>query len=84
MSLFKAKEWWSNAKCHGDETTKNTCGVTCIKIDKFASHNDSDCVLLGEGSLLKIYKPKLNQDSSLLEIDLSDVVLQICTGKFTG
>ncbi|KPJ07847.1 Protein PTHB1 [Papilio machaon] len=59
MSLFKVKQWWSN-------TTKNTDNnehsFSCMKVDKFNSHNDSDCILLGEGTLLKLFKPSLDQD----------------------
>ncbi|CAK1582085.1 unnamed protein product [Parnassius mnemosyne] len=84
MSLFKVRQWWSNARSHSVETNDNIQNIACMKIDKFNSHNDSDCILLSEGNHLKLYKPCLGQDSSLLETELDDIVLQIETGKFIG
>ncbi|XP_013181956.1 PREDICTED: protein PTHB1 [Papilio xuthus] len=81
MSLFKVKQWWSNAT---NTENKDEQTFSCMKIDKFISHNDSDCVLLGEGTLLKLFKPSLDQDGLLLETELSDIILQIETGKFIG
>ncbi|KAI5636293.1 protein PTHB1 [Phthorimaea operculella] len=84
MSLFKVKQWWSNAKLQSDEANEGLQNYSCLKVDKFASHSDSDCVVVGEGMLLKIYKPNADVDAShiLLESELSGIILQIETGKF--
>ncbi|XP_068630113.1 protein PTHB1 [Battus philenor] len=84
MSLFKVNKWWSNEKLHNTGLSATAQNIKCVKIDKFNSHNDSDCIMLGESTLLKLYKPSLNQDSLLLETDLGDFVLQVETGKFIG
>lgn len=86
MSIFKVKPWWSNGSIQNEQS--NNVGFQnahCLKVDKFLTHSDSDCILVGEDSLLKIYKPIVDQDVShtLLESDLGDVVLQVETGKFT-
>ncbi|CAH1646180.1 unnamed protein product [Spodoptera littoralis] len=86
MSIFKVKQWWSNDKLQNEETNEGNQNANCLKVDKFNSHSESDCILVAEGALLKIYKPNAEESSSqiLLESQLSDVVLQIETGKFTG
>lgn len=86
MSIFKVKQWWSNDKLQNEETNEGNQNANCLKVDKFNSHSDSDCILVAEGALLKIYKPNAEESASqvLLESQLSDVVLQIETGKFTG
>ncbi|CAH0604573.1 unnamed protein product [Chrysodeixis includens] len=85
MSIFKVKEWWSNENLQDELSNDGMQNANCLKIDKFNSHSDSDCIIVGEGSLLKVYKP-IEQESSniLLESQLSDIVVQIETGKFTG
>lgn len=85
MSIFKVKQWWSNDKQQYELSNDGMQNANCLKIDKFNSHSDSDCIIVGEGSLLKVYKP-IEQESSntLLETQLIDIVLQIETGKFTG
>lgn len=86
MSIFKVKQWWSNDQLQNEQPNEGNQNANCLKVDKFNSHSDSDCILVGEGLILKVYKPNLEQTSSdtLLEAQLSDVVLQIETGKFTG
>ncbi|KAJ8725530.1 hypothetical protein PYW08_003713 [Mythimna loreyi] len=86
MSIFKVKHYWSNDKLQNEQPNEGNQNANCLKVDKFNSHSDSDCILVAEGSLLKIYKPNLDETSShtLLETQMSDVVLQIETGKFTG
>ncbi|XP_021183522.3 protein PTHB1 [Helicoverpa armigera] len=86
MSIFKVKQWWSNDKLQNEEDIEGIQNANCLKVDKFNSHSDSDCILVGEGTLLKVYKPNLDEGSShvLLETQFSDGVLQIETGKFTG
>ncbi|CAH4032164.1 unnamed protein product [Pieris brassicae] len=83
MSIFKSKPFWSNEKLQSetyDEGIQNSC---CVKVDKFNSHNDSDCIIACEGRQLKIYKPSKESESDIiLESDQKDVILQIETGKF--
>lgn len=83
MSIFKVKLWWSNNGLQNEENLGLHNGK-CLKVDKFGSHNDSDCILIGDCSLLKVYKPSAEQDVShtILESELGEVVLQIETGKF--
>ncbi|CAH0406587.1 unnamed protein product [Chilo suppressalis] len=86
MSLFKVKQWWSNNKLQ--ETTCNigTQCTGCLRVDKFNSYTDSDCIIIAEEFYLKIYKPTPNQLVSdiLLETQVNDVILQIEIGKFTA
>lgn len=83
MSIFKVKQWWSNEKFIAEDCDEGTQNSKCIKIDRFNSHNDSDCIVIGQGSVLQIYKPNLENDThSILESQLNDVILQIETGKF--
>ncbi|XP_050344996.1 protein PTHB1 [Nymphalis io] len=84
MSLFKVKQWWSNEKSLSEVCDEGTQNGKCIKVDRFNSHSDSDCLIVGQGSLMKIYKPNSENDDShsILESQLKDVVLQIETGKF--
>ncbi|XP_045491843.1 protein PTHB1 [Colias croceus] len=84
MSIFKVKHLWSNERLQSenyDEGIQNSC---CIKVDKFNSHSDSDCIVVGEGSQLKIYKPNTESSQShvILESQQNDVILQVETGKF--
>lgn len=85
MSIFKVKHWWSNSSTQNEQSNVGLQNTHSIKVDKFTSHSDSDCILVGEGSLVKIYKPTVEQDVShtLLESDIGETVLQIETGKFT-
>ncbi|XP_073944203.1 Bardet-Biedl syndrome 9 isoform X3 [Choristoneura fumiferana] len=50
----------------------------------FLANSDSDCIVTGDGSILKLYKPVSHQDVShtLLESDLNSSIIQIETGKF--
>ncbi|XP_026758108.2 protein PTHB1 isoform X2 [Galleria mellonella] len=84
MSIFKVKQWWTNDKLQLDETISGVQNATCLKVEKFNSHSDSDCIVISEEYLLKIYKPYPNQETSnvVLETHLGDVALQIETGKF--
>ncbi|CAH2086656.1 unnamed protein product [Euphydryas editha] len=83
MSIFKVKQWWSNEKFVTENCDEGTQNSKCMKIDRFNSHNDSDCIIIGQGFLLEIYKPNLENDThSILESQLNNVILQIETGKF--
>lgn len=86
MSIFKAKQWWSNEKVQNIEPIDGIQNSKCLKVDRFNSYSDSDCIIVSEGFLLKIYKPIIDQEVSpiLLEADLTEFVLQIDTGKFIG
>lgn len=86
MSIFKVKHWWSNNDHQNDESSTGILNAGCLIVDKFITFSDSDCILLGIGSLLKIYRPTLEQNTShcILETELDDTVLQISTGKFVG
>ncbi|XP_049866625.1 protein PTHB1 isoform X2 [Pectinophora gossypiella] len=86
MSLFKVKQWWSNERLQSEETNEGFQNSSCLKVDKFNSHTDSDCVVVGDGMILKIYKPSKDVDVShtLLEAQLSATILQIETGKFVA
>lgn len=65
------------------ETNLGLQNANCLKVDKFNSHNDSDCILVGDGLLLKVYKPTADPEAShtILETELEEVILQIETGK---
>ncbi|XP_053625043.1 protein PTHB1 [Plodia interpunctella] len=84
MSIFKVKHWWSNIKFQDNEIKSGIQNAGCLRVNRFSSYSDGDCILVGEEYLLKIYKPSPNQETSdtLLEAHLSDVILQIETGKF--
>lgn len=84
MSIFKIKHWWSNNKLQENAVPVGSQWPGCLKVDKFNSHTNSDCILIGEEHFLRIYKPSLEEDVSsiLLETQLSDVILQVETGKF--
>lgn len=84
MSIFKIKHWWSNNKLRENAVNVGIQCQSCLKVDKFNSHTDSDCILVGEEYFLRIYKPSLDEDVSntVLEQQLSDVILQVETGKF--
>lgn len=84
MSIFKVKSWWSNNKLQNEENHPGLQNANCLRVDKFSSHNDSDCILIGEGSVLKVYKPTADEDVShtILETEFGEEVLQIDTGKF--
>lgn len=84
MSIFKLKQWWSNRNFQNDEFEEGIQNSTCIKVEKFNSHSDSDCIIVVQGEILKIYKPNgLNNNTPiLLEFQFNDIVLQIETGKF--
>ncbi|KAL4714089.1 hypothetical protein ACJJTC_008443 [Scirpophaga incertulas] len=86
MSLFKVKEWWSNNKVLESTPPPGIQGAGCLKVDRFQSHTDSDCILIAEEYILKIYKPTIGNDLSdlLLEVQLDNVILHIETGKFIG
>lgn len=86
MSIFKVKSWWSNEGLQGVDANEGVQNATCLEVDKFSTHSDSDCVVIGEGNLLKIYKPNQEQKGSdiLLESQLSEQILQIETGKFVA
>ncbi|XP_063377929.1 protein PTHB1 [Cydia fagiglandana] len=83
MSIFKVKQWWSNNDSRGDQAEVGTQNGGCFKVDRFSSHSDSDSIVTGEGSILKLYKPS-GQDASniLLENNFNLPILQIETGKF--
>lgn len=84
MSIFKVKQWWSNETLQNVNQNDGIQNANCLKVDKFNAYPDTDCILVGEESLLKIFKPNVEDPSHvLLETELSDVVLQIDTGKFT-
>ncbi|KAG6450044.1 hypothetical protein O3G_MSEX006378 [Manduca sexta] len=84
MSIFKVKEWWSNEKLQNNVPNAGIQNIDCLAVDKFIGHSESDCILVGEGRQIKIYKPNVEQDVSqtLLETELNDSVIQIGTGKF--
>lgn len=84
MSLFKIKQWWSNNNLQEINASAGIQNSSCLKVDKFNSHTDSDCILVGEEYFLRIFKPSLDEgvSNTLLETQLSDVILQIDTGKF--
>ncbi|KAM3963566.1 Bardet-Biedl syndrome 9 [Aphomia sociella] len=84
MSIFKVKQWWTNDKLRIDEANIGVQNASSLKVEKFNSHSDSDCIVVGQEYLLKIYKPLPNQDTSnvILESHLNDIILQIETGKF--
>lgn len=84
MSIFKVKQWWSNDNLQDTHTEAGVQSSGCLKVDKFSYHSDSDCIVIGEVSILKLYKPVSHQDVShmLLESDLNAPILQIETGKF--
>ncbi|XP_039746992.1 protein PTHB1 isoform X2 [Pararge aegeria] len=86
MSIFKVKQWWSNEKSQSEEYEDGIQNENCIIVDKFNSHNDSDLIILGQSCILKIYKPRVDQNEShtILESRLDDIVLQIKTGKFSA
>ncbi|CAB3234515.1 unnamed protein product [Arctia plantaginis] len=84
MSIFKFKQWWSNDTSQNVNQNDGIQNANCLKVDKFNAYPDTDCILVGEESLLKIFKPNIEDPSHvLLETELSEVVLQIDTGKFT-
>ncbi|VVD02926.1 unnamed protein product [Leptidea sinapis] len=84
MSIFKVKHLWSNEKLQSEEYSEGIQSSCCIKVDKFSSHNTSDCIVVGEGQQLKIYKPNVfdSETDVILESQLDDIILQIETGKF--
>ncbi|XP_038215307.1 protein PTHB1 [Zerene cesonia] len=84
MSIFKVKHLWSNEKLQSEHYDEGIQNSYCIKVDKFNSHSDSDCIVVGEGSQLKIYKPNTEtpQSQVILESQQNDVILQVETGKF--
>lgn len=84
MSIFKVRQWWSNEKSQGVESNEGLHNGSCFKVDKFNAHSESDCLIVGEGNILKIYKPNTDHDAShtLIETDLGAMILQIETGKF--
>ena len=84
MSIFKTKNWWSNNKSQSEVCDDGIQNSRCIKVDKFDSHIDSDCLIVGQSSLLKIYKPNNENKNShpILESHLNDIILQVETGKF--
>lgn len=85
MSIFKVRQWWSNEKSQGIESNEGLHNGTCFKVDKFNAHSESDCLIVGEANILKIYKP--NRDDAfhaLIEIDLGAMILQVETGKFVA
>lgn len=84
MSIFKVKYWWSTDSLHTKETVSGSQNAYSLKVDRFNSHSDSDCILLAEESTIKVFKPNIEQENShtLLESELEDVILQIETGKF--
>ncbi|KAJ0180414.1 hypothetical protein K1T71_003818 [Dendrolimus kikuchii] len=86
MSIFKVKQWWSNEKLQNLEPAEGVQNSKCLKIDRFNSYSDSDCILVSEGTFLRIYRPIIDQELSpvLLETDLNEFILHIDTGKFTG
>ncbi|XP_028176280.1 protein PTHB1 isoform X1 [Ostrinia furnacalis] len=84
MSIFKIKHWWSNNKLQESNPCVGIQNSCCLKVDKFNSHTESDCIVVGEEYYLRIFKPSLDEgvSNTLLETQLSDVILQIDTGKF--
>ncbi|XP_075969383.1 Bardet-Biedl syndrome 9 [Anticarsia gemmatalis] len=84
MSIFKVKQWWSNGALQNEQSNEGIQNANCLKVDKFNSYPDNDCILVGEESLLKVYKPEGESSQVLLESQLSDIILQIETGKFTA
>ncbi|XP_028030455.1 protein PTHB1 [Bombyx mandarina] len=86
MSIFKVKYWWSTDSLHTKETVSGSQNAYSLKVDRFNSHSDSDCILLAEESTIKVFKPNIEQENShtLLESELEDVILQIETGKFVS
>lgn len=85
MSIFKLKPWWSNERLQDEETNEGIQNGNCVRIDRLSSHGESDCVILAEGSLLKIYTPSPEQNYSshlLMESNLNDYVLHIEIGNF--
>lgn len=83
MSIFKVKQLWSSEKLQSEEYDEGIQNSCCVKVDKFNSHNDSECIVVCEGRQLKIYKPNIEQESEVvLESDQKEVILQIETGKF--
>ncbi|CAH0720686.1 unnamed protein product, partial [Brenthis ino] len=86
MSIFKIKQWWSNDKSQSAEYDDGIQNSNCIKADKFESHKDSDCLIIGQGSLLNIYKPTTENKNPhpILETNLNEIILQVETGKFVA
>ncbi|KAG7307170.1 hypothetical protein JYU34_007321 [Plutella xylostella] len=85
MSIFKLKPWWSNERLQDEEANEGIQNGNCVRIDRLSSHGESDCVILAEGSLLKIYTPSPEQNYSshlLMESNLNDYVLHIEIGNF--
>ncbi|XP_034840649.1 protein PTHB1 [Maniola hyperantus] len=84
MSIFKVNQWWSNEKSQSEEYEDGIQNENCLIVDKFNLHSDSDLILLGQSSVMKVYKPCTDQNEShaILESQLDDIVLQIGTGKF--
>lgn len=85
MSLFKVKPWWSNEKLQTEAPGDGVLNGDCLKVDRLSSHSDSDCIIMAEETLLKIYKPSADTNTSqlLLESQLNAVVLHVDVGKFT-
>ncbi|XP_059054386.1 uncharacterized protein LOC131848511 isoform X4 [Achroia grisella] len=84
IDMAVLKPWWTSARQQLDETVPGVQNACSLKVEKFNSHSDSDCIVISEEYLLKIYKPLPNQDTSniVLESQLGEIILQIETGKF--
>lgn len=85
MSIFKTKFWWSNENLREENNIDGLQSDNTIKVDKFNSYNESDCVMIGEGKSLKIYKPSNTGHQSthiIIEKEFDNIILQIDTGKF--
>lgn len=85
MSIFKIKQWWSNEKLLDEKHDEGSQSSNNLKVDRFDLHKDCDSIIVGQGSVIKIYKPSIEQNASdiILETDLNEIILQIGTGKFT-
>ncbi|XP_041976964.1 protein PTHB1 [Aricia agestis] len=85
MSIFKIKQWWSNKKLLDDNNNEGFQNANSIKVERFDCHSDSDTIIVGDGSIIRIYKPYVEQNASniIIESQLNDIILQVGTGKFT-
>ncbi|TRY97356.1 hypothetical protein DNTS_031697 [Danionella cerebrum] len=88
MSLFKARDWWSSVLGEGEEFDQ---GCLCVgDVDNSGSGNDK--VVVGSFlGMLRIFSPHPGKsdelteaDTQLLEVQLSEPVVQVELGKFVS
>ncbi|KAJ7985514.1 hypothetical protein DPEC_G00352840 [Dallia pectoralis] len=85
MSLFKARDWWARVLGEGEEFDH---GCLCVgDLDNSGSGHDKIVVGSYMG-MLRVFSPLPGEsslaDSQLLEVQLSDPVIQVEVGKFVS